>query len=161
MSATTPRDFYDFFVHPNYTEFLQTPLDIRRGFNASLSAFQQADIFYAYYKRHDPSQIRTWPSKKALLIDLGKREPHFVTVQSVAAVYKHLYAKQAHYNVGSPADLWGVGVKRGTTVEVRWGGGNSNINEVVVRRRGAKEVALVEALKAVVEQLWPQILPQR
>jgi hypothetical protein len=159
MSSTTPWAFYDFFVYPNYAEFLDKPNDIRRAFNASLSAFQQADIFYSYYKRHDPSAISTWPSKKQLLIDLGSREPHFVTVESVATVYKHLYAKAVHYNVGSPRDLWGVGIKRGTAVEINWSPGVST-DQVVVRQRGAKEVVLKEALEAVVEQLWPQVLPR-
>lgn len=159
MSRTTPWLFYQFFVHPNYCEFAATPNDIRLGFNASVAAFQQADIFYAYYKRHDPSRIAKWPKKKDFLVFLENRDPHFLTVQSVATAYKHLYPEGGHYEVGSPMALWGIVYPPDQTeILMEWGSGGEG--EVVVRRKNKSEVFLKAALETVVCKLWPQVLPE-
>jgi hypothetical protein len=159
MAHTTPWLYYQFFVYPNYSDFLAKPDDIRLGFNASVSAFQQADIFYAYYRRRDPKLIAAWPTKKAFLVDLGIREPFFRTVQSVATVYKHLYTSGGHYDTGSPMSLWGVGSKRGTNLEMKWGDG-AREGHVIVRRRDGATCRLADALEAVVTNLWANFLPE-
>ncbi len=130
---TTPRLFYEFFVRPNFDDFLNQPRDIRLGFNASISAFQQADIFYAFYTRHDPKRIARWPTKKSLLIHLGEIEPSFRTIQSVATVYKHLYATAGFYETGSPMALWGVSSPREGAALRIWG--QSEVSEVTVHRK--------------------------
>jgi len=155
MGRTTPRKFYEFFVWPNYDDFCAREDDVRLGFNASVAAFQMADIFFEYYQRNDPSVVAAWPDKTALLIELTKREPHFLTIQSVATVYKHLYASGGHYEVGSPMSLGGV-VYQGTKVKTEWG---SSESRVVVRRRRGSEVILKDALAAVVLRMWPAVLP--
>jgi hypothetical protein len=114
-----------------------------------------ADVFYSYYRKRDPSLVAAWPEQKDLLIDLSRREPHFLTVQSVATVYKHLYASGGHYEVGSPMSLGGV-VYDGTKVKTVWGSGEST---VVVHRRGKAQVILKDALAAVVH-MWPEVLPE-
>src|SRR5258707_172709 len=110
MMRTTPRSFYALFVRPNHRDYKETPDDARRGFNAAVSAFQLADIFHVFYSREDPAILRPWPTLKSLLIHLSAMEPHFLTIQSVATVYKHLYAKGGHYEVGSPGAVWGVSI---------------------------------------------------
>lgn len=158
MPKTTPWLFYQFFVLPNYSEFDENSDDIRLGFNASVAAFQQADIFYAYYRRHDPSIIARWPRKKDLLTYLGERDPHFITIQSVTTVYKHLYTTQGHYDVGSPMAVWGVVHARNQTeISMKWGNGEGDY--VVVRRKDGTQISLKTALKTVVCDLWPAIIP--
>jgi hypothetical protein len=159
VAKTTPWLFYQFFVYPNYFEFETHPDDVRLGFNASVAAFQQADIFYAYCERHDPSRISAWPELRDFLIFLGKSDPNFLTVQSAANVYKHLYVTGAHYEIGSPMALWGV-VYPPDQVEVVLQWGESTEDEVIVRRKGKPHVSLRTALKSVVCELWPAILPE-
>ncbi|MBV5270845.1 MAG: hypothetical protein JZU55_14290 [Afipia sp.] len=154
---TTPRLFYDFFVRPNFDDFLAHPDDIRLGFNASVSAFQQADIFYAFYRRHDAKQIAPWPTKKSLLIHLATIEPSFRTIQSVATVYKHLYATAGFYETGSPMALWGVSSPKENAALRIWG--QSQVAEVIVHRKDKTQVLLSFALRAVVNELWPKFLP--
>lgn len=159
MARTTPWLFYEFFVLPNYSDFLDTPCDVRKAFNASLTAFQQADIFYAYYKKRDPWRVAAWPNKRQFLIELEKREPHFITVQSVATVYKHLYSTGSHYDVGSPMSLAGVVFDRaGFEIGSSWG--DTPSGDVTVRRRGKGTIPLRIALEAVVLGLWPRIIPE-
>jgi len=160
MARTTPWLFYQFFVLPNYLDFLAKPNDIRLGFNASVSAFQQADIFYNFYKRHDLGHLSAWPNKTTLLVDLCKREPHFRTAQSIATVYKHLYASGGHYEIGSPMAMWGVTSPNGSGIELKWGEGVSE-RDVIIRRRDGTKSLLKEVLKSVVESLWPKVLPEQ
>jgi hypothetical protein len=156
---TTPRLFFKFFVEPNYSDFLAQPDDVRLGFNASLSAFQQTDIFYQFYRRHDPQIVAEWPTSRSLHIHLAKLNPHYLTVQSVATVYKHLYSSGAHYETGSPMAIWGVVYSPGKLkIRTEWGEGTGG--RVVVTRRGKSSVPLDVALKSVVEDLWPSVLPR-
>ena len=157
MSRTTPRSFYALFVAPNFYDYLDDPTDIRRGFNASVSAFQLADIMYAFYKKNDPSKISLWPKKRDLLIDLGKRERLFITIQSVATAYKHLYTDGAHYEVASrgPARI-SVPTRK---TELESAEAYNSKGDVIVRRLDGTEVSLTAALTAVVNNLWPSVLP--
>jgi hypothetical protein len=153
---TTPRSYYELFVEPDYRDYEQTPDDVRRGFHAALSAFQLADVFYAFYSREDPEVVRHWPSLQSLHIHLSKIEPHFLTVQSVATVYKHLYAKGGHYQVGSPAAVWGLSIpNEEIELESEWRGRE----DVIVKRRDGTTVSLTLALRKVVGEMWPALLP--
>jgi len=158
MNQTTPRLFYEFFVLPNYEDFSRKPQDVRLGFNACLSAFQQADVFYNYCTRRDPERISAWPKPKNLLISLCKREPQFATVQSVATAYKHLYPEGTHYIIGSPMACWGIVTKEAEIVR-QWGEGPED-GMVIVRCLDGSKVVLREALEAVVHRLWPTLLPE-
>ncbi len=158
MAGTTPRLYFDFFVRPNLWDFMERPSDIRLGFNAAVSAFQQADVFYEYYGLRNPSVVAAWPDKKDLLIELSQREPMFGTIQSVATVYKHLYAKGGHYVTGSPMSLNGVGSPDETNLERRWGAGPED-GHVIVNRKDGTTCRLLDALNAVIE-LWDKTLPE-
>jgi hypothetical protein len=154
---TTPRSFYELFVQPNYWDYEETPDDVRRGFNAALSAFQLADVFYAFYSREEPEVVRHWPKLKDFHIHLSQIEPHFRTVQSVATVYKHLYATGGHYEVGSPGAVWGVSIpNEEIELESEWRGSEA---DVLVKRRDGTTVSLTLALRKVVDEMWPGVLP--
>lgn len=154
---TTPHSYYELFVRPNFWDYLETPDDARLGFNAAVSAFQLADVFHAFYTREDPEIVRPWKKPKSLHIHLSKLEPHYLTVQSVATVYKHLYAKGGHYEVGSPGAVWGLSIP-GEEIELEsdWEGSAS---DVLVRRRDGSTVSLTLALGKVVDEMWPGFLP--
>lgn len=154
---TTPRSFYELFVIPNMEDYRGQPDDVRLGFNAALSAFQLADIFYAFYQRERPAVVSRWTKLKDLHIHLTSVEPCYLTVQSVATVYKHLYANHGHYEVGTPGALWGVSLPRAEVkLESTWG----DATDVLVKRRKGDTVSLMNALNRVVDEMWPNFLPQ-
>lgn len=157
MPKTTPWLFFEFFVRPNYEEFAERADDIRLAFNASVAAFQQADIFLAYYRKREPSRVATWPRKDDFLRHLGNQDPNFLTIQSVATAYKHLYPKGEFYEIGSPMALGGVLYRNGLEITQKWGHGGHG--EVVVRRKGKSQVSLKSSLYSVVCELWPSVLP--
>ena len=103
---------FEYFVKPNYEEFAERADDIRLGFNASVTAFHQADIFLAYYRKRKPSRVAEWPRKENFLKYLAAREPNFLTVQSVATAYKHLYPRGEFHEIGSPMALGVLGAMR-------------------------------------------------
>jgi len=88
---TTPRSYYRHFVEPNFQDYLQSPNDVRLGFNASLTAFQLADVMYWFYKRNDPGVVSSWNALRDFHSHLSGREPLFRTIQSVATVYTHFH----------------------------------------------------------------------
>lgn len=155
---TTPNSYFELFVQPNYRDFLDSRDDARLGFNASVPAYQLADVFYFYHERKDQAALsELWPTKKAFLAELSEREPKFKTVQSVVAVYKHLYAADnGHYEVGSPGAIWGLSFPDfDTALQSEWRGVQG---DVLVRKRDGKESSLSDALEAVVVRMWPEIL---
>lgn len=156
---TTPHSFYELFVFPNYEDYLDQPGNVRRGFNAALSAFQMADIFLNYYSRENPTVVQPWMQKlgkKKLLQNLCARDPHFLTIQSVATVYKHLYVNNGRYTVGSPAALWGVSLSDDYGgLECDW-----KNEDVIVSLTDGSQVSLGRALASVVKSMWPDFLKE-
>lgn len=75
---TTPRSFYELFVVPNMEDYRSQPDDVRLGFNAALSAFQLADIFYAFYQRERPAVVSRWKKLKDLHVHLTSVEPCYL-----------------------------------------------------------------------------------
>ncbi|MER9167324.1 hypothetical protein NKI12_08055 [Mesorhizobium australicum] len=158
---TTPRSFYQLFVLPNLDDYLGAPDDARLGFNAALSAFQLADIFHAFYTREDPSIIAQWKKLAGLHRHLGSIEPCYLTVQSLATVYKHLYAIGGHYEVGTPGAVWGVSIPRAKIgLQSEWGDEARPLGDVMVKRLNGDTVSLTDALSRVVNEMWPNFLPE-
>ncbi|TIP20150.1 hypothetical protein [Mesorhizobium sp.] len=155
---TTPRSFFHLFVEPNFEDYLQEAHDVRRGMNAAVSAFQMADIFYAFYSRENRSVITQWPKPKDLIKHLCDLEPSFLTVQSVATVYKHLYAREGFYEVNSPGAVWGVQIP-GEKIELESDFQDGRV-DILVRRRDNSVVSLTNALRRVVNDMWPAFLPE-
>ena len=156
---TTPYSFYELFVYPNYEDYVKLPGNVRLGFNAALSAFQMTDIFLNYYQRENPDVVALWSGrtgKKKLLEKLCENQPHFLTIQSVATVYKHLYVNDGFYTVGSPAALWGVRISdQFPSLEY-----DCEREDVIVSRTDGSQVSLRLALEEVVESMWPDFLEE-
>lgn len=90
-----PDDFFRSFVLGNYSDFLDQPDNVRRGINASVSAFHMADQYYYYYKRNEPTRIIQFNEKKDFFKFLSKKTKYFNDIQSIANAYKHLYLNSA------------------------------------------------------------------
>jgi hypothetical protein len=89
---------------------------------------------------------------------LTSLEPHFATIQSATFVYKHLYATKPHYDLGSPMSLKGFLSNR-LQITTEWTDASATGERVKVRKRDRSETYLIDALKPVVEEMWPRFLP--
>jgi hypothetical protein len=141
-----------------FYEFEQDRGSVRKAFNAAIPAFQLVDHFYKYFEETAPSVISAWRDRDAFLIHLGATEPAFITVQSVATAYKHLYIYALHYDGGSPGALRSV-VSSDTSFG-DMGGDNTAPIEVVWKRKDGTSVVFYECLRRVVEDMWPKLLPK-
>jgi hypothetical protein len=158
MRRTTPRSYYEHFVVPSLEDYLEQPDDVRLGFNASVPAFHLADIMFSFYKGRGRSRMARWRKLSDLHKYLSRREPHFLTVQSVATVFKHLrpHSGNTFLEVGSPGGVSSIKFASGTELNA-WHGRRG---DVIVRRRNGTKVSLTAALNAVVNDLWPAVLPE-
>jgi hypothetical protein len=77
----------------------------------------------------------------------------------VATVFKHLrpHPWNTFLEVGSPGGLSSIKFSSGTVLKADW---RSKRGDVIVRRRNQTTVSLKKALKAVVTDLWPAVLPE-
>jgi hypothetical protein len=158
MSRTTPQSYYELFVVANFEDYLRSPDDIRLGFNASVPAFQLADVMWTFYNDEDPSQISQWPKLENFYEHLKILEPAFTTIESVANAYKHLRLKQSHCVIGSPGALWGLTLPS-DDFDLASSWGDRPIGDVIVQCRDGTAISLTDALSAVIEDLWPSVLP--
>jgi hypothetical protein len=154
---TTPHVYYNLFVAPNLYDYLEAP-SINRAYNASATASYLADVMYAFYGRNDPNKISQWGSKRAFLDDLRRREKSFVIIRSIATVYRHLYTEDTQYEVPSPGPERIVVPALNAEIEGRDGGQRYDI--IFRRRSDGTEVSLTEALNAVINKMWPAVLPR-
>lgn len=152
--STTPAMYYWYFVVPNLDDLRQSPRDVRRAFNAAVSAFHLSDVFLEYYTKRDPSRLPT-TNREDFLKFLEGRERAFVTVQTAATVYKHLYTSSGFLDGNSPQSFAGI-TTGDVTIEGVWR--DSGTDAVTIKRKDNIEVSLNDALEAVVYQLWPSIL---
>lgn len=155
---TTPSSFFSVFVEPDYWDYRNCPDDVRLGFNSAVSAFQLADIFHAYYSHSAPQNLSSWTTLKSLHVHLSQIEPCFLIIQSVATVYKHLYAKGGHYLVGSPGGVYRVAIpERGFELAGEWSPEHSDL---LVKTKDGSTVSMTNTLQRVVEHMWPKFLAE-
>lgn len=87
-----PEDFLESFVEWNLADCVELPGDIRRAFNAAVSASHLADHFFYYSKRHQPHLVSTFRGIGDFVEYLSSSTGGaFRDVRSVSNVYKHLY----------------------------------------------------------------------
>ena len=88
----TPVQFLESFVEGNTWDYKENPGCIRRAFNASVTASHLADHYHAFYSRHDPDLVASYPSLAQFIKHLNiETEGAFRDIRSLANVYKHLY----------------------------------------------------------------------
>jgi hypothetical protein len=157
----TPWDFYHEFVLQNFWMFKEDRGSIFKAFNAAIAAFQLADHFYKYLKKTRPDLVSVWRNYEEFLIHLGKIEPAFVTVQTIATAYKHLYLYAApHYEASSAGALRAI-----TSRELSFGDPGDDREEyppekVVLKRKDGTTVEFYDCLRQVVN-MWPKLLSPR
>ena len=139
---TTPCSYYRYFVEPNFQDYLQSPDDVRLGFNASLTAFQLAEVMFWFYKRNDPAVVSSWKTLRDFHSHLSGREPLFRTIQNVATVYTHLHLYK--HEIGSPGMLSGLKLANaGFEAKADWT--EDGTGDVMVRRRNGTVASLTQA----------------
>jgi hypothetical protein len=152
---TTPQLYYDVFVLPNLHDY-ETDPTIARAYNAAATASYLADVTLEFYKKNDPtSQIAQFGSIGDFVEHLTERENYFRIIRSVATVYRHLYNTDSKYNLPSPGPERIV-VPAIDSELVKPDG----VLDIIFRRpRDGMEFSLNVALKAVIEKMWPNVLP--
>jgi len=152
---TTPASYYWNFVVPNLEDLRENPRDLRLAFNAAISAFHMSDVFFKYYERHDPARL-SGRNRESFLKYLGVQERSFITVQTAATVYKHMYTYKHYLDGHSPASFGVVSKSEGEIVEGGWS--DPFIDAVTVTAKDGIKRSLNEALEKVIHELWPKIL---
>lgn len=103
----TPEEYYEAFVCGNLYDCEDQPNDVRRAFNAAVSASQLADTYFTFHSRHNAARVQAFRSIGSFVEHLSvQTRGAFRDVRSISNVYKHLYAHtsprhEAHSSVDS------------------------------------------------------------
>ena len=173
-----PSDYYYSFVLENLEDFRAEPESIRKAFNAATAAFQLADHVFAYYGRRSLAFSSEYPTKKSYLQFLESKCLDFIHVQSVATVYKHLYADGPIYTVASggslesvtmmdsvfhlaeSSDLGGISEDVDISVAYEIGDNEKYQSFVVIKTRGGQRLAFLPILENVMS-MWSDEISSR
>lgn len=91
----TPAQYFEAFVDPNRWDCHESPGDIRRAFNAAVSASHLADHYFAYGKRHHPRKVESFDNIGKFVEYLcNETNGAFRDIRSVSNAYKHLYTSE-------------------------------------------------------------------
>lgn len=93
----TPDEYLESFVQGNLADCRQDPGDLRRAFNAAVSASHLADHYYNYNSRHHPERVEAYDSLGGFIEYLAdETSGAFRDLRSISNVYKHLYTGPEH-----------------------------------------------------------------
>lgn len=107
----TPDDFFEVFVQGNYEDYLSNIGGIRQAFNAAISASHMADQYLTYYKKHDPSKVKSFNRIGDFVEYLSSNTNDcFRDIRSISNAYKHLYTSDdpktaVHWTISSPGAI--------------------------------------------------------
>ena len=155
-----PLDYHDCFVCPNYQDFCEEENNVRKGFNAALSASHMSDNYYNYYKANDPGKISSFKKLKDFKVYLSSKTPYFDDIQSIANAYKHLYTRssQPHVTIESGGVITSIQIHGNNVVEIDGcGTDDSGKNVVIYTRKDLTKARLKKALNHVLD-IWKDIL---
>jgi hypothetical protein len=167
-----PDEFYYVFVIGNFEDFRAESHSSRKAFNAATAAFQLADHVFSFYSRHHEGYTADYNSKTDYLRFLSEQCGAFIHVQSVATVYKHLYANGVHYTVSSGGSLESVqvgdvfqvvGAEDGDPaaddldLEVEYDFSAEGSSHVIIRTRNGERLPFLPLLGDVVD-MWGEEL---
>lgn len=159
----TPDEFLDSFVEWNLADCFEQPGDIRRAFNAAVSAAHLADHYFVHSKRHKPHLVSAFANLGEFVEHLATQTSGaFRDVRSVSNVYKHLYTDEGplarHSSVDSCGSIQLIdldedeGIKRleedfieGSESDNRW--------RVMVTRKDGSQMEFLPVLETVIEFL--------
>ncbi|PTU32126.1 hypothetical protein [Stenotrophobium rhamnosiphilum] len=157
----TPEQFFESFVVGNLEDCIDQPGDIRRAFNASVSASHLADHYFLHSQRHQPDLV-------APFSDIGKFVEHLSTetagafrdVRSISNVYKHLYTDKgnlAQYSsVNSCGSIDAITLKndeelQGPEEDYVEGNNGEALRRVIVTLKDGSRKEVLAALESVTE----------
>lgn len=102
----TPDNFFEAFVEGNALDCHEDPGDLRRAFNAAVSASHIADQWFNYNKRHNPGAVTQFQKLGDFVEHLcNETFGAFRDIRSIANAYKHLYTNPvAGNNIYSTLD---------------------------------------------------------
>jgi len=88
----TPQLYHEAFTIGNYEDFKANPGDVRRAFNAAISASHLADHYLKYYRKNEPKRVKNY-NKIGDYVEYisGRTKGYFRDIRSIANAYKHLY----------------------------------------------------------------------
>jgi len=88
----TPNNFFEAFVEGNALDCHDEWGDVRRAFNAAISASHFADHYFQYCKRHKPAMVSGFQNIGDFVEHLcNETNGAFRDIRSIANAYKHLY----------------------------------------------------------------------
>lgn len=93
----TPHQYLESFVEGNARDCRVDPGDLRRAFNAAISASHLADNYYQYNSRQNPERLADYSSLGDFIEHLARKTSGaFRDIRSISNVYKHLYTGPRH-----------------------------------------------------------------
>ncbi len=110
----TPYSFFEAFVEGNALDCHEDPGDVRRAFNAAVSASHVADQYLQYCKRHKPDAVSRFQNIGEFVEHLcNETGGAFRDIRSIANAYKHLYTnpiggENAYSSVNSTGSITAV-----------------------------------------------------
>jgi len=155
----TPDEFLDTFVDGNLSDYQKEPGDIRRAFNAALSAAHAADNIFNYGRRHNAVLVEGFGGIGEFVDYLSNlSDGAFLDIWSIANAHKHLYTSRVKATVGSGGALYSVTFEDDpnmATVELdRPGAGSANGHSCVMfTRKDGTRIAFLPVLERAVQCL--------
>jgi len=134
-----PDDFFYSFVQGNFDDFRNDPGDIRRAFNAAVSASHFADHYFTYNKRYNKNLLSSFPELKYFIEHLDTQTSGaFKDIRSISNAYKHLYTdkKGSHSNINSSGSIEKISFTQHEDIT----GLEENLNKIIFTRKdGTKD----------------------
>jgi len=161
----TPDEFFEVFVQGNYEDYQLNVGCIRQAFNAALSATHLADHYYWYYKRHDPSKVKSF----AVIHDFKEyisvnTKDCFRDIRSISNAYKHLYTSDLHSTISSPGAIESISfldkkseIKMITEERTADPNANHIESKVVYTRKDGQQIDFLPTLETVIK-FWEELL---
>lgn len=154
-----PHLYWEYFVCPNYSDFKDSPGNIRLAFNASVTCYHLIDHIHAFGVKNFPTSFASANKLEKYRDIIFEKCPNFKSVYSVSLAYKHLYVKNASSDQCSPASLHKVEISEGDSEVLRsiW---LASGPKLFLRRKGKTELNFEAALDDVME-MWRVELDSR
>ena len=160
----TPNEFLESFVEGNYYDCVDAPGNVRRAFNAAVSAAHLADHYYNYHKRHSPSKLDQFRGLGDFVGYVSKDTGGaFKDIRSISNAYKHLYTstdpkRESYISIASTGAIESVSllndeddideIEEDFVASQHEGGFHSR---VVFTRRDGQRIEFLPVLKVVVD----------
>jgi hypothetical protein len=90
FAISTPEQFFDYVLLPNFREFEENAGDLRRAMNVAISCLSMRDWMLHSFRMSAPERVGHASDANAYDRYLGAKEPQYATIRTVANASKHL-----------------------------------------------------------------------